>query len=258
MPKGKSWSDGYHREVLGQLLLGLEGDILDDDSYLKICRETGRLNDLIERLLKLKRVKEAEHAARAAEDYSLFKTLEIFVQQKPTDLAEKLVAERLQSGKNKDVEDRLIGWLSERRKEHGDLAGSLELEENLFWKYPNLEKYRKLHKLAKQLNRWDALRSQIITELENKKNFDFLINLYLYEKKVGNALATLEKLPQRWGDHQQHCFRVGAQSVEQRPLPGTERLLTDMTDIALLLLAVNPNVPFPYRSSCRAGKIRAK
>jgi tetratricopeptide (TPR) repeat protein len=77
LPTGNSWSDGYHRETLGRLLLDLESDILDHESYLKLCRETGRLNDLIERLLKLKRIKEAEDAARVAEDYPLFKTLDI-------------------------------------------------------------------------------------------------------------------------------------------------------------------------------------
>ena len=99
------------------------------------------------------------------------------------------------------MDDRLIEWLSDRLRGRGDLTGSLELEERLFWKYPNLEKYKKLHKLANQLNRWDDLRIQIIAELVKKKDFDFLINLYLYEKEVGNALTTLEKLPQRWGDH---------------------------------------------------------
>jgi len=215
LPKGNSWSDGYHREVLGRLLLDLEADILDDEAYLKICRQTGRLNDLIERLLKLKRIKEAEDAAREAEDYSLFKTLEIFTQHRQADLAEKLVIERLEPGK--DVDERLIEWLSERLKGRGDLAGSLKLEESLFWKYPNLERYKKLHKLAKQLNRWEALRIQIIADLDKKRDFDFLINLYLYEKEVGEALATLDKLPQRWGDHELH-IEVAQAAKKEYPL----------------------------------------
>jgi uncharacterized Zn finger protein len=204
MPKGNSWSDGYHREVLGRLLLDLEADILDDEAYLRICRQTGRLNDLIDRLLILNRIDEAEAAARTAEDYPLFKAVEIFTKHKRADLADKLVIERLQTSRDKDVDERLIEWLSDRLRGRGDLSSSLELEERLFWKYPNLEKYKKLHKLAKQLDRWDALRIQIIAELEKKKNFDFLITLYLYEKEVGNALATLKKLPQRWGDHGLH------------------------------------------------------
>ncbi len=212
LPKGNSWSNGYHRETLGRLLLDLESDILDDESYLKLCRETGRLNDLIERLLKLKRIKEAEDAARAGEDYPLFKTLEIFITHGQASLAEKLVTERLKTIKD----DRLVDWLANRLKERGDLAGSLELEERLFWKYPNIEKYKKLRKLAKQLNCWENLRSHIIHELEGKKDFDFLVSLYLLEKDAGNALATLEKLPERWGDHSLH-IEVAQAAKKQYP-----------------------------------------
>jgi len=212
LPNGNSWSDGYHRETLGRLLLDLESDILDDESYLKLCRETGRLNDLIERLLKLKRIKEAEDVARVAEDYPLFKTLEIFESHGQASLAEKLVTERLKTIKD----DRLIDWLANRLKERGDWAGSLELEERLFWKYPNIDKYEKLRNLAKQLNGWGNLRSHIIRELEGKKDFDFLVRLYLFEKEAGNALATLEKLPERWGDHSMH-IEVAQAAKEQYP-----------------------------------------
>jgi len=212
LPKGNSWSDGYHREVLGRLLLDLEADALDDEAYLKVCRETGRLNDLIERLLKLKRIKEAEDAAKAEEDYPLFRSLDIFVNHGQADLAEKLVTERLKT----IDDDHLIDWLANRLKGRGDLAGSLELEERLFWKHPNIEKYKKLCKLAKQLNCWDKLRAQVITELENKKGFDFLVSLYLLEKDAGNALATLEKLPPRWGDHTLH-IEVAQAAKKQYP-----------------------------------------
>lgn len=220
LPRGNSWSDGYHRETLGRLLLDLESDILDDESYLKLCRETGRLNDLIERLLKLKRIKEAEDVARVAEDYPLFKTLEIFESHGQASLAEKLVTERLKTIKD----DRLIDWLANRLKERGDWAGSLELEERLFWKYPNIDKYEKLRKLAKQLNGWENLRSHIIREFEGKKDFDFLVRLYLLEKEVGNALATLEKLPERWGDHSLHI--EVAQAAKKQYTQESIRLFT--------------------------------
>ncbi len=212
MPKGKEWSDGYHREHLGRLLLDLEADTLDDEAYLKICRETGRLNDLIERLLQLKRINEAKDAANAAEDYPLFLALNVFVNHKQTELAEKLVTERLPNIKD----DRLIDWLANRLKERGDLAGSLILEERLFWKYPNIEKYKMLRKLAKQLNRWNDLRAQIINELEKKNRFDFLITLYLEEKEAGSALAALEKLPERWGNHELH-IEVAQAAKKQYP-----------------------------------------
>jgi uncharacterized Zn finger protein len=194
------------------LLLDLEADALDDEAYLKICRETGRLNDLIERLLQLKRMDEATNVASAAEDYPLFLALKVFANYKQTELAEKLVTERLPNIKD----DRLIDWFANRLKERGDLAGSLTLEERLFWKYPNIEKYKTLRKLAKQLNRWNDLRAQIINELEKKNRFDFLIALYLEEKEVGNALATLQRLPERWGNHELH-IEVAQAAKKQYP-----------------------------------------
>jgi uncharacterized Zn finger protein len=196
MPKEDAWSDGYHREVLGRLLLDLEADSLDDEAYLKICRQTGRLNDLIERLLKLKRIKEAEDAARAAQDYPLFRVLDVFSMHGQAVLAERIVTERLKAIQD----DRLIEWLANRLNERGDLTDALELEVRLFWKYPNLEKYKRLRNLAKDLNTWETLRMHIIAELEKRKDFDLLISLYLHEKDIGNALATLEKMPERWGD----------------------------------------------------------
>ena len=216
MPRGNSWSDGYHREVLGRLLLDLEAETLDDEAYLKICRETGRLNDLIERLLKLKRIKEAEEAARVAEDYPLFQVLEIFVKHKQADLAEKLVTERLKSGRQKDLDSRLTEWLARRLKERGDLAGSLELEKGLFWKFTSIEKYKELRKLARELNRWDNLRMDILKELEIKKHFEFLIHIYLLEKEVGNALAMLEKITPHWRDHTLH-LEVAQAAKKQYP-----------------------------------------
>ncbi len=204
MPKGNSWSDGYHCEVLGALLLNLEADTLDDEAYLKICRQTGRLNDLFDRLLKLKRIEEAEHAAREAEDYPLFKAIEVFTYHKQTNIIENIVAERVKERGNTKLDSRLIEWLSESLKKRCDLAGSLKLEERLFWAHPNIEQYKSLRKVAKGLGYWGNLRGQIIAELEAKNNFRFLIDLYLDEKEFGNALAALGKLPERWGDHSIH------------------------------------------------------
>ena len=137
-------SDSYHREVLGGFLLDLEADKLDDEAYLNLCRKTGRLNDLIERLLKLRKVEEAEDTAKAAEDYSLFKAIEVFVKFKQADLAEKIIMERLDApiNENGEIDYKLVEWLAKRFKERGDFAGSLRLEERIFWKHPNIERFK--------------------------------------------------------------------------------------------------------------------
>jgi uncharacterized Zn finger protein len=216
MPKGSDWSAGYSREVLGRLLLDLEADTLDDESYLKVCRETGRLDDLLERLLELKRIKEAEEAARVVEDYPLYKALDIFVKYQKIEIAEKLVTERLETIRSKEIDERLIEWLAERLKQLGDFAGSLKLEERLFWKYPTIDKYEQLRKLAKKLQCWENMRIHIINELEKKNNLELIIKAYLLEKEVGLALATLEKLSPRWGDRSLHV-EVAQAAKKQYP-----------------------------------------
>jgi uncharacterized Zn finger protein len=45
------------------------------------------------------------------------------------------------------------------------------------------------------------LRAQIVAELEKKKDFGLLINIYLHDKEVGLALATLNRMPEHWMVH---------------------------------------------------------
>ena len=213
LPKGDGWSANYHREVWGRLLLELEADILDDEAYLKICRETGRLNDLVKRLLDLKRIEEVKETARDAKDYDLWKTLDIFKERKQTLLAEELVSERL----NRIEDSRLLEWLSKRYEESGNLAGALELEKRLFWERPRVEKYEQLCELGKQIERWEHLRTKIIVRLESEKKFDLLVEIYLFEKDVKKALLTLEKVKIRhWGGN---ALRIEVAKASKEKLP---------------------------------------
>jgi len=56
LPKGDSWSDNFHRQAYGGFLVELLETELDDESFLQVCRETGRLQNLVNRLLALSRV----------------------------------------------------------------------------------------------------------------------------------------------------------------------------------------------------------
>jgi len=223
LPSGDSWSDGYHREVLGRLLLELEADILDDEAYLGICRETGRLNDLIARLLKLKRIDEAKDAARNAKDYDLLIALGIFEQQGQRELAIKLVEERIAR-----IEDsRLIEWLSKRYEENGNLVGALALEEWLFWKHPCLDEYEKLVNLAQQMDKMDALRAKIIAWLESEEKFYLLVEIYLHEGDVKNALTALERIRSHWGIEELR-FTVSKAAKESYPQDTIRILMKDI------------------------------
>ena len=66
-----SFANDWRQQALGGFLLRLEQDTLDDEAYLALCRQTGRLRDAVGRLLQLGRVEEAVEEARQASDYEL-------------------------------------------------------------------------------------------------------------------------------------------------------------------------------------------
>ncbi|MYD88938.1 MAG: hypothetical protein F4Y08_01170 [Caldilineaceae bacterium SB0662_bin_9] len=60
--------DDYQCQEYGRFLLDLETGHLDDDAFLEFCRESGRLEDLVDRLLTLGRLDEALADAGRAGD----------------------------------------------------------------------------------------------------------------------------------------------------------------------------------------------
>jgi len=53
--------------------------------------------------------------------------------------------------------------------------------------------------LAKQIDRGDALRTKIITWLANEGKLYLLVEIYLFEKDVKNALLALDRIGAHWG-----------------------------------------------------------
>jgi DNA mismatch repair ATPase MutS len=72
-------SELYDRWV--ELLLGLEAETIDDETFLRICRETENYPYLIERLLKLGRPEEALAEAQQIDTYYLPEIADIFRKQ---------------------------------------------------------------------------------------------------------------------------------------------------------------------------------
>ena len=115
MPGGNSWSDNYHRQVHGRFLLDLEMAQLDDAAFLSICRESGLLAGLVERLLAMGRLEEAIEESGRAGDYELLALADIFREHGCGHRVEPLLAERIETSQDR----RLVEWLKERHKERG-------------------------------------------------------------------------------------------------------------------------------------------
>jgi len=191
LPAGSTWSDGFHRETLGGFLLDLEGETLDDETFLSICRETGRLHDLADRLLDLNLVDEATTEAKRASDYYLLGLADLFVQHGHGDIAESLIRERA----NTSQDARLVTWLKKRAVEEGNLTEALTLAETLFWKRPSLEGYEEVRDLAKLLKRWERSKSEFLSRLTAQREHVLLTEIHLMEGDILQAIQTVQHVP---------------------------------------------------------------
>jgi uncharacterized Zn finger protein len=226
----KSSGESYRRQVYGGFLLDLEEEHLDDETFLRICRETGRLQDLVMRLLELERADEAVAEARQTEDYELLCLADIFLARSHADLAESLVQERARVSQDR----RLVVWLRDRCLERGDLEEALALAEKLFWPHPYLSGYEEVRGLAQQLGRWEKLRAEVLARLARDRNYTLLTEIYLHEGEVDKALETVTyasgSIP-TWGQYPL-TIRVAQAAEATRPqesiriyVPIAERLI---------------------------------
>jgi len=215
LPTGDSWSVKYHRQAYGGFLLNLEEERLDDEAFLRICRETGRLQDLVDRLLALSQVDEAVAEAQGAGDYDLLRLASLFVSHGQAGLAERLIRERALTSQD----GRLTVWLKERALERGDQAAALGLSERLFWQRPALQGYQELRALARQLGRWEELQAALLARLADEGQYNLLTEIHLEEEEVDRALEALEQVQasrRGWGSDQL-AIRVARAAEESRP-----------------------------------------
>jgi uncharacterized Zn finger protein len=195
IPNPGQWSTNWRRETLGGFLLDLEADTLDDETFLQVCRETGRTDDLVDRLLTLGRIDEAIAAAEPASDYGLVGLADLFVTHGHASMAECLMRER--SEKSEDA--RVLNWLKERYLARDDQAAALEMAERMFRRFPSLEGYQEVRGIARALGRWDTLRPDLMALAGAQKDEDLLIEIYLDEGEIDRALEAVNSRSMSWG-----------------------------------------------------------
>src|SRR5216683_5288703 len=131
---------GSSRQAYGKFLLELEKDTLDDETYLRICRETGRTSDLIDRLLTLGRIDEAAKETQSVNDYALLGLVDLFIQHGQDTVAERLVRARI----TEKPAPHLLEWLQKYYRDRGNHSAELETAETLFRAQPFLRRYQEL------------------------------------------------------------------------------------------------------------------
>ena len=227
MPAGESWSDNYHRQTLGCFLLELEKDDLDDEAFLRICRETSRWLDLVNRLLTLKRVDEAATVARSVEDYDLLRLADIFVAHGQADLAKELMRTRVKTSQD----TRLPEWLKTRAIEQGDSSEALNWAQKLFWQRPALDGYEEVKALSQTLGTWETLQAEILSRLSKQNQHALLTEIYLKEGQVDQALESVRRTASgtsgMWGGYQTPLSIQVAQAAESSHPQESIRIYVD-------------------------------
>jgi hypothetical protein len=174
----------YTRRSLGAFLLDLEADILDDEGFLRVCRETGRKVDLVERLLELGRVKEARAEVETSTDHERIEFADMFLKHGQPDLADVLVRDMLGKGPG-DV--RALQWLKRRAQTRKDRKAALEMSQRLFQANSSLENYKELRKAAGK-SAWPAVRVKTLEQLDPRRDGHTMIQIALEEGDVDRAI----------------------------------------------------------------------
>lgn len=211
LPEGAGWDEDYQRRALGGLWLDLMGDTLDDETYLRICRETARKHDLIDRLLSLGRVQEAMTTVHEGSGYSITSVADRFEKHGYPEMAVQIIREHPSS----ETDIQMLEWLKQYAIRHNQPREALRLAELLFWQAQSLENYNALLETAGPLGERDTVRQHILQRLENAGNFSLLVEIYLMENEVDLALAALERVnPDIWWGRMSLLRRQVAQAVE--------------------------------------------
>jgi heme oxygenase len=218
----------WHADDMGEdyddidvLLLGLEADTIDDETFLRLSRDMESHHYAVDRLLKLGRLDDALAEATHVENYDILEITDILCEH-----GYEAVAERLIEGRVKEYDDtHLLQWLKERYQARGNVAGALQMASRMFRAYPlaaTIERYREIRQLAQQLGRWETVQSEVMAYVKQSRDFALQIKIALDEGQVELALALLLAQKQtensRSGPYGADNFDVGievAKAVEE-------------------------------------------
>lgn len=184
-------SDSFKLQAHGGLLLGLEKDELDDAAFLKVCREAGLLDDLVDRLLTLGRLEEAIAEAQGAGDHELLAPADVFRQHDLGHRIEPLLSKRVEVSED----HRLVEWLKEYHLERGNLPEALALAQRLLARRPNLSGYAEVRELSRRLDAWQELRPQLLAQWSAAREYGLLTDIYLEEGDIDQALKSVNHGP---------------------------------------------------------------
>ena len=172
----------------GGLLLALEADVLSDEEFLRIGRETNSIQAVVARLLELGRADEAVQDASQANGWQLLKLADLFVRYGQDTAVEGMVYEKAQ----REMHSSAAEWLKNHYLAKNNLSAALEIAELIFHKRPWFAEYQKMREISRELGNWEAVRQEALMFLETTKNIPTLVEAALDEGDIERALQLLK------------------------------------------------------------------
>jgi hypothetical protein len=210
-------------EALERFLMQLDAlDNTDPEETLQRLREQGLFRLVFEQLLDMKRVDEAVEvvAKHLTNPYDRLLALPNLVAAGRSDEAIRLANISLRD----NFDDRVAHWLAEQYKASGDHNTLFELRLRGMKEKPSVLYYTTLKQAAEAVGKWTVVRSDILEQLEKKKEYGVLTQLYLVDKEWDAAWETLELFSRRssraslgWGFDSNLDLEVARQSQHARP-----------------------------------------
>jgi uncharacterized Zn finger protein len=169
-------------------LLALEADVLSDEEFLRIGRETKSLQEVVTRLLELGRVDEAVEDASQANGWQLLKLADLFVHYGQDAAVERMMYQKVQQ----EMYTSNAEWLKNHSLAKNNLAAALEMAQLIFRKRPWFAEYQKMREISMELGNWEAVRLAALTFLETTKNISMQVEIALDEGNIERTLQLLE------------------------------------------------------------------
>jgi uncharacterized Zn finger protein len=192
----KKQESDWRRKRYGSLLLALEADVLSDEEFLRIGRETKSIQAVVTRLLELGQTDEAVQDASQVNDWQLLKLADLFVQYGQDAAVERLMYEKVQQ----EMYSGAAQWLKNHYLAKNNLPGALDMAKLIFHKRPWFSEYQNMREISMQLGNWQAVRQEALTFLEATKNISTLVEAALDEGDIERALQLLKATKQSGPD----------------------------------------------------------
>jgi hypothetical protein len=184
----KKQESDWRLQHYGGLLLALKADVLNDEEFLRIGRETKSIQAVVTRLLELGRVDEAVQDASQANGWQLVKLADLFDQYGQHGAVERMMDEKAQQERYTMYAD----WLKSHYLAKNNLAAALEMAQLIFQKRPWFAEFQKMREISMELGNWEAVRQEALMFLETTNNTSTLVEVALDEGDIERALQLLK------------------------------------------------------------------